>query len=134
MTFNYLFADTVVRIKNAQSVKKNYVIVHFSNLIINVLTILVNYGYIDKIRKICIRKNIFMIKVFLKYKGLSLVPVIREFTIVSKPGRRIFFSCKKINCFYEGLGIIVISTSKGVITDSKAKQIKIGGEVLCKIF
>ncbi len=99
-----------------------------------VLNLLNKAGYIDSIEKIEQRKGVSMIKVYLKYEGKNDTPVIKEFNVVSKPGKRIFKSYKEINKLYGGLGMVILSTSKGIITDSDAKDIKAGGEVLCNIF
>jgi small subunit ribosomal protein S8 len=134
MSHNHLLSDTIARIKNAQLVKKSYTVVYFSKLIHMVLTLLNKAGYIDSIEKIEQRKGVSMIKVYLKYEGKNDTPVIKEFNVVSKPGKRIFKSYKEINKLYGGLGMVILSTSKGIITDSDAKDIKAGGEVLCNIF
>ncbi|MSO13363.1 30S ribosomal protein S8 [Candidatus Aquarickettsia rohweri] len=134
MSQNHLLSDTIARIKNAQLVKKSYAIVYFSKLIHMVLNLLNKAGYIDSIEKIEQRKGVSMIKVYLKYEGKNDTPVIKEFNVVSKPGKRIFKSYKEINKLYGGLGMVILSTSKGIITDSDAKDIKAGGEVLCNIF
>ena len=134
MSQNHLLSDTIARIKNAQLVKKSYTVVYFSKLIHMVLTLLNKAGYIDSIEKIEQRKGVSMIKVYLKYEGKNDTPVIKEFNVVSKPGKRIFKSYKEINKLYGGLGMVILSTSKGIITDSDAKDIKAGGEVLCNIF
>ena len=134
MSQNHLLSDTVARIKNAQLVKKQYTIVYFSKLIQMVLNLLVKAGYIANIEKIEERKGVSMIKVFLKYEGKLDTPVIKEFNVVSKPGKRVFKSYKELNKVYGGLGMTILSTSKGIITDSDAKNIKSGGEVLCNIF
>ena len=134
MSQNHLLSDTIARIKNAQLVKKSYTVVYFSKLIYMVLTLLTKAGYIDSIEKIEQRKGVSMIKVYLKYEGKNDTPVIKEFNVVSKPGKRIFKSYKEINKLYGGLGMVILSTSKGIITDSDAKDIKAGGEVLCNIF
>ena len=134
MSQNHLLSDTIARIKNAQLVKKSYTVVYFSKLIHMVLTLLNKAGYIDSIEKLDKRKGVSMIKVYLKYEGKNDAPVIKEFNVVSKPGKRIFKSYKEINKLYGGLGMVILSTSKGIITDSDAKDIKAGGEVLCNIF
>jgi len=134
MSQNHLISDTISRINNAQSVKKQYTVVHFSNLIEMVLNLIVKLGYISSYEKLEVRKGVYMIKVFLKYENKSNTPVIREFNVVSKPGKRVFKSYKEIDKLYGGLGTTILSTSKGVMTDSEAWDNKAGGEVLCNIF
>ena len=134
MSQTHLLSDTIARINNAQAVKQNSTIVHYSKNIEKVLKVLIASGYIINIKKLDIRKGVSMIRVYLKYEGKSQNPVISEFNIVSKPGKRIFKSYKKLDKIYGGLGTTVLSTSQGVITDNEARLIKAGGEVLCNIF
>lgn len=134
MSQTHLLSDTIARINNSQAVKQRYVVVYYSKNIEKVLRVLITSGYIDSIKKLDIRKGVSMIKVHLKYEGKTQNPVISQFNIVSKPGKRIYRSYKKLNKIYGGLGTTVLSTSKGVITDSEARSIKAGGEVLCNIF
>ena len=134
MSYNCLLSDMIVRIKNSQLVKKKYVIVNFSNLIESVCKLLMKIGYISKFEKVVIGKNIFKVKIFLKYTGVLFVPAIKEFTLISKPGRRIFISYKRIDNLCSKLGIVIVSTSAGILTKSRAKHLKLGGEVLFNIF
>jgi len=134
MSQTHLLSDAIARINNAQSVKQNSTIVYYSKNIEKVLKVLIASGYIINIKKIDIRKGVSMIRVYLKYEGKSQNPVISEFNVVSKPGKRIFKSYKNLDKIYGGLGITVLSTSQGIITDNEARSIKAGGEVLCNIF
>ena len=134
MSQTHLLSDTIARIKNAQLVKKQYVIVYYSKIIEKVLTVLLTAGYIFSVEKYEERKGIYMIKVGLKYLGKLACPVIKEFSVVSKPGRKVFQSCSNLKKVYGGLGLTVLSTSKGVINDTEARDIKVGGEILCNIF
>ena len=134
MSQTHLLSDTIARIKNAQAVKKQYTIVHCSKKIERVLDVLLKAGYISNIEKYEVRKGIHMIKVGLKYEGKLSYPVIKEFNVVSKPGKKVFKSYKDVNKRYGGLGMTVLSTSRGIINDNEARDIKAGGEILCNIF
>lgn len=134
MNCNYLLSDTLARIKNAQLVKKKYVISNFSKFILRVLYILKKQSYIFDFKKIYIRKNIFCFKIFLMYRGLSYIPIVKNFIVISKPSRRIFISHTQISYFCNKPGIIILSTSRGIITGNEAKHYKAGGELLFNIF
>ncbi|MBY0580066.1 30S ribosomal protein S8 [Candidatus Bandiella numerosa] len=134
MSQTHLLSDTIARIKNAQLVKKQYTIVHCSKKIEQVLDVLLKAGYVSNVEKYEVRKGVHMIKVGLKYEGKLSCPVIKEFNVVSKPGKKVFKSYKDVNKMYGGLGMTVLSTSKGIINDNEARDIKAGGEILCNIF
>jgi len=134
MSQTHLLSDTIARIKNAQLVHKRYTTVYFSKTIQLVLGVLLKAGYILSSEKYEQKKGIYMIKVGLKYEGKLDVPVIKEFSVISKPGKKVFKSYKDIGSMYGGLGLTILSTSKGVINDTEARSIKAGGEVLCNIF
>ena len=134
MSQMHLLSDTIARIRNAQLVRKPYTVVYYSKIIENVLKVLLKEDYISEIEKFEERKGIFKIKVYLKYENKSNDPVISEINVVSKPGRRVFKSYKDLDKLYGGLGTVLLSTSKGVITDNEARNMKAGGEVLCSVF
>ncbi|MBF8246630.1 MAG: 30S ribosomal protein S8 [Rickettsia sp.] len=130
MSMSDNIADMLTRIRNGQSVSLLSVHVDFSRLKLKILDILLKEGYIkdymhDK------SKNILNIK--LKYTKNSS-PVIKEISRVSKPSRRFYTSVNKIRNFYNGLGIQILSTSKGVLSHKDAKALNVGGEILCKVF
>ena len=134
MSQNHLLSDSIARIKNAQLVKKDYVVLYFSKLIQMVLVLLSKAGYIGGLDIIEYRKGVLAIKAYLKYTDRNSAAAIKEFCVVSKPGKRVFRSYKKIDKLYGGLGIVILSTSKGIITDSSARNMKVGGEILCNVF
>ena len=134
MSLNHLLSDTLARIRNAQLVKKSSLVVHYSKLIKAFLETLLKEGYIDKLEEFEERKGVNRIKIFLKYFGDSNAPVIKEMKMISKPAKRVYRSYKNIDKVYGGLGVVVLSTSKGVLTDSEAREMRVGGEVLCNIF
>ena len=134
MSQTHLLSDAITRVRNAQLVKKQYSVVYYSKMIENVLNVLLKEGYINGIEIFEEKKGVLKIKVHLKYQKKENTPVISEIKIISKPGRRVFKSYKNLGRFYGGLGTILLSTSKGVITDNEARNIKAGGEVLCSVF
>ena len=134
MSQTHLLSDTIARIRNAQLVKKQYTVVYRSKIIENVLNVFLKEGYIDGVEIFEERKGVSKIKVYLKYEKKTNSPVINEIKVISKPGRRLFQSYKNLEKSYGGLGTILLSTSKGIITDNQARNSKVGGEILCSIF
>ena len=132
MTSFNLLADSVSIIKNGQNSFMREVRVPFSNLILNFLNVLKEEGYIGDVQVQELRKGVQFIFVKLKYyRGRSLIVSIN---VISKPSRRIYWTVDKFKEFYNGLGMFVISTSRGVLPVYKASKINVGGEVLCSIF
>jgi len=124
--------DMITRIRNGQMRSLSSVEIPASKFRAEILNILKNEGYIlnyelrqDKNKK----NNIF---VDLKYNQGN--PVIKEITRISKPGRRVYTKADSIPKIQNGLGIAIMSTSKGVMTDSDARKQNIGGEILCRVF
>jgi small subunit ribosomal protein S8 len=132
MTYSYLLSDAISRIKNAQLVRRSNVCVITSNLVNKFLKILLEEGYIANFN--IYKKYFNLINVYLKYDDINSFPVINEIKIISKPGKRMYCSYKNIPNSYNGLGLVILSTSKGVMTSHKAKKNKCGGEVLCQVF
>ena len=123
--------DMIARIKNAQVRNHKKVDLPSSKFKIKILDILKAEGFIIDY-KISDENNKSTIKVDLKYHSGN--PVISTFQRVSKPGRRIFSSAESLPKINNGLGIAIVSTPKGVMTDIDARKQKIGGEVICKVF
>ena len=132
MAFNDSLSDMLARIKNAHKANKTFTSCYKSKLITNVLSVLKDEGYIRDFQHIEIREGISNIKIDLKYhNGL---PVIRKIKRVSKPGIRVYSKINDLPKPYGGLGISIISTPKGVMSDQKARDNNVGGEVLCEVF
>ena len=132
MAFNDSLSDMLARIKNAHQAKKSFTSCFKSKLNMNVLAVLKNEGYIRDYKNIEIKKGINSIQIDLKYyNGL---PVIKEIRRVSKPGRRIYTKADSIPRIQSGLGIAIVSTSKGIMSDNDARLKNIGGEIICKVF
>lgn len=125
-------ADMLTRIRNAVLVNKTEVIIPFSKVKFEVGKILNREGFIERIEKTdeFDKKRPFL-RIILKYKDKS--PVVREITRISKPGRRIYQGYKEIPKILPSLGILIVSTSRGLMTNTEAKQQKVGGEVICEI-
>lgn len=124
--------DLLARLRNAQNAMMRNVKVSFSRINMNILGVLRAEGYIADFTEIDVRKGVKEIDVFLKYHQNS--PVIRSINRVSKPGRRIYYSSAEMPKFYNGLGVYILSTSKGLMIDHFARKLGIGGEVLCSVF
>ena len=132
MSFNDSLSDMLTRIRNAYMVNKSFTNCLSSNLNYNVLKVLKDEGYIRSYKKVDIRKGISNIKIELKYhEGVS---VIKKITRISKPGIRVYSKIKELPKPYGGLGISIISTPKGVMSDQKARANNVGGEILCEVF
>ena len=125
-------ADLLTRIRNAQLAGHKVVSIPSSNLKKKITEILHDQGYISNYKYY---SDNFQgtIKIALKYDRFKM-PAIRKLVRISKPGLRKYVGSNKVPRVINGLGIAILSTSKGVITDKKARELKIGGEVLCHIY
>ena len=126
-------ADMLTRIRNANQMRYHKVEVPSSKMKLEIARILKEEGYIEDFEQYSeSNKNYLLIS--LKYMGKSRQPVICKLERVSKPGLRVYSSSKKLPKVLNNLGIAIISTSKGVMTNLKAKELGIGGEILCYIW
>jgi len=126
-------ADMLTRIRNASSAKHDSVDIPASNMKKAIAQILVDEGYIKNYQIIEDDKQ-GIIRVALKYQGSSKTPVIQGLRRVSKPGLRIYSSSEDMPKVMKGIGTAIVSTSKGVMTDKKARRENVGGEVLAFIW
>lgn len=124
-------ADMLTRVRNGQSANKKSVLIPASKVKGAVLAVLKDEGYIRSVKDAELEGH-KAFEVELKYYNGK--PVMNEIKRISKPGLRQYRSSKEIPQVRNGLGIIVVSTSKGVMTDSKARENNLGGELLCSIF
>ncbi|MFQ0813229.1 30S ribosomal protein S8 [Brucella anthropi] len=124
--------DMLTRIRNAVGRKKTKVTTPASKLRARVLDVLQAEGYIRGYTQSEFENGKAEIEIELKY--YEGVPVIREISRVSKPGRRVYVSVKSIPQVANGLGISILSTPKGVMADHEAREQNVGGELLCRIF
>ena len=125
-------ADLLTRIRNANSAKHETVEVPASNMKKEISQILVDEGYIKSYEVIEDGKQ-GMIKITLKY-GDKKAKVLQGLQRISKPGLRVYASCEELPKVMRGLGVAIISTSKGIMTDKAARKANIGGEVLAFIW
>ena len=123
--------DMIARVKNAQERNHKDVELPSSNFKVKIAGILKNEGFIKDF-KVTNEKNKSTISLELKYHSGN--PVISTFERVSKPGRRIFSSAEGLPKINNGLGIAIVSTPKGVMTDIDARKQRVGGEIICKVF
>ena len=132
MSINDPIGDFLTRIRNGQQARHAVVAAPASNLRANVLEVLKREGYIRGFTKEQVRPGIAELKIELKY--VDGEPVIREIARVSKPGRRVYSKLADLPRVYNGLGISILSTPHGVMSDNEARAAKVGGEVLCRVF
>tara|TARA_Y100000590_G_C15185859_1_gene813055 strand:+ start:153 stop:551 length:399 start_codon:yes stop_codon:yes gene_type:complete len=132
MSFTDPIADMITRIRNAQLRTLNTVNIPNSKFRARILDVLKEEGYISDYKLTPDKKNKGFLVVNLKYNNGS--PVIREIRRVSKPGRRIYTRANSIPRIQSGLGIAIVSTSKGIMSDNTARSQNIGGEIICKVF
>ncbi|MCY4150800.1 MAG: 30S ribosomal protein S8 [Aestuariivita sp.] len=124
--------DMLTRIRNCQMRGKSVVLTPASQLRKHVLEVMVNEGYIRGFEDATDENGHPAIEISLKYH--DDLPVIRELKRVSKPGRRVYAPVDDIPFVRQGLGISIVSTSKGVMSDAKAREANVGGEILCTVF
>jgi small subunit ribosomal protein S8 len=126
-------ADYLTRIRNAQMAQHQTVSIPASNLKKKITEILYEQGYILKYKFEDSDGPQGTIYIALKYNQLTKRPVIRELGRISRPGLRNYVKADELPKIINGLGVAVVSTSKGVITDKKARELNVGGEVLCYV-
>jgi small subunit ribosomal protein S8 len=124
--------DMLTRIRNSQMRGKSTVMTPGSKVRAWVLDVLLDEGYIRGYERTTDANGHPAIEISLKY--YEGTPVIREIKRVSKPGRRVYMSVQDIPQVRQGLGVSIVSTSKGVMSDANARQANVGGEVLCTVF
>jgi small subunit ribosomal protein S8 len=124
--------DLLTRIRNGQQAGKSSIVAPASKLRENVLGVLEREGYIRGFTRVNDREGIDSLKIELKYNEGE--PVINQIMRVSKPGRRVYAKIKDLPKVYNGLGISILSTPRGVMSDHEARQANVGGEVLCQVF
>ncbi|MBU1038789.1 30S ribosomal protein S8 [Patescibacteria group bacterium] len=123
-------SDMLARIRNAALVNKSRVLVPYSNLKAGLAQILLDEGYIEAIGEETSPKRSLVIS--LKY--LKGKPAIQNLKRISKPGRRHYVKSDSLPKVLSGLGIAIVSTSQGLMTNKKARAAKLGGEVICEIY
>lgn len=124
--------DMLARIRNAQMRRRPKVATPASNLRARVLDVLQDEGYIRGYTRVELKGEPAQFEIELKYYNGA--PAIREIERISKPGRRVYSPVKGIPTVANGLGVSIISTPKGVMSDSKAREANVGGEIICNVF
>ncbi len=124
-------ADMLTRIRNAAAAHKEAAVMPYSKFKHNLATLLAKEGFVGTVSEV--PGKFKMLQIALKYDGQGQ-PVISGIERVSKPGQRIYLPSEKIPRTNSGLGLTVISTSKGLLTDRQARKTKVGGEVVCKVW
>ncbi len=132
MTFADPIGDMITRIRNAQLRASYNVKIPSSKFRAKILEVLKQEGYISNYKLLPDSKNKNSLVVDLKY--LNGLPVIKEIKRVSKPGRRIYARAESIPKIQNGLGLAIVSTSIGIMSDNDARTKNVGGEIICKVF
>ncbi|MFV3129807.1 30S ribosomal protein S8 [Niveispirillum sp. KHB5.9] len=132
MSLSDPLGDMLTRIRNGQKARMSVVLSPASKLRTNVLEVLKREGYIRGYSVEQDRPGVQSLRIELKY--FEGEPVIKEVHRVSKPGRRIYSKIADLPRVYNGLGISILSTPRGVMSDVEARAANVGGEVLCKVF
>ena len=132
MSMSDPLADMLTRIRNGQMANKPVVSAPASKLRENVLEVLRREGYIRGFEPLDLGSGKRDVSIQLKYQNGE--PVIRELKRVSKPGRRIYAGVRELPQVFNGLGIAILSTPRGVMSDAEAREQHVGGEVLCTVF
>jgi small subunit ribosomal protein S8 len=132
MSMSDPLGDMLTRIRNAQRAHKATVASPASKIRTYVLEVLKREGYIRGFSQEQVRPGVNELRIELKY--VDGEPVIREIDRVSKPGRRVYSKIADLPRVYNGLGIAILSTPRGVMSDNEARAANVGGEVLCRVF
>ena len=132
MSMSDTLGDMLTRIRNGQTTNKKVVDAPASRFRKTVLEDLKREGFIRNFEEKEMRPGINFFEIELKYYNGK--PVISEIKRVSKPGRRVYSSIKKLQKTYNGLGVSILSTPRGVMSDNEAREANVGGEVLCTIY
>jgi small subunit ribosomal protein S8 len=132
MSMSDPLGDMITRIRNAQRSRHSMCVAPASKLRANVLEALKREGFIRGYSAEELRPGVAQLRIELKYNEGE--PVIKEITRVSKPGRRVYSKIKELPRVYAGLGVSILSTPRGVLSDGEARAANVGGEVLFRVF
>ena len=135
---NDQISDTLTRIRNASKAKHHIVTVSCTKITEAIVIILKREGFIENYEIVASQEDssvlVSMIIISLKYFGKKQKPAITKLERISKPGARVYSRAKKLPVILGKMGIAIVSTSVGVMTDDEARKLKIGGELLCYIW
>lgn len=132
MAVNDPIGDMLTRIRNAQLRRRPKVVTPASNMRARVLDVLAEEGYIRGYTRVEQKGNLPEFEIELKY--FNGQPAIKEISRVSTPGRRVYSPVRDLKSVANGLGVAILSTPKGVMSDARAKEENVGGEVICNVF
>ena len=132
MSMSDPLGDMLTRIRNAQRARHTVCVAPGSRLRANVLDVLRREGFIRGFSTESVRPGVSQLRIELKYNEVE--PVIKEIHRISKPGRRVYSKIKELPRVYAGLGMSILSTPRGVLSDAEARAANVGGEVLCRVF
>ena len=125
-----ILSETLTQIRNGIMIKSSSTVIANTKMNYQILTILQKEGFIKSFKRISSKKLIL----YLKYKGKQRKPILTNLRRISKAGRRIYTNHKEVPTILGGLGIVILSTSKGILTDRDARFHHLGGEILCSIW
>nr|YP_009105612.1 ribosomal protein S8 [Xylochloris irregularis]AIT94352.1 ribosomal protein S8 [Xylochloris irregularis] len=128
---NDTISDMLTRVRNANLIKKSTVVIPLTRLNRKICIILQKEGFIRTFQENTLTRKL---RIVLKYKGLNKKPCITNLKRISKPGLRIYANHNEIPKLFGGIGVVILSTSRGVMTDKRARFLGIGGEILCSIW
>lgn len=132
---NYIVSDMITRLRNGIRVKKTSVSILSTNLTQSIASILKREGFIESIESPePALPGYKTLNLVLKYHGKRMIPAFSNLKCISRPGVRFYANSREIPQVLGGLGITILSTSKGILTDKEARQMGIGGEILCSIW
>ena len=134
MTMSDSLGDMLTRIRNGQQARKTVVSTPGSRMRSNVLEVLKREGYIRGFTSSVSEQTVNAADLSIELKYYEGEPVIREIKRVSKPGRRVYSKINDLPRVFNGLGISIISTPQGIMSDNEARAANVGGEVLCHVF
>ena len=127
---NDLLSDILTQIRNANLTKTSTTLISNTKMSRQILKILKKEGFVKSFTILSPQHLIL----YLKYKGRQRQPALTNLRRISKPGRRIYTNYKEVPTILGGLGVVILSTSKGILTDREARHYRVGGEVLCSIW
>nr|YP_010951802.1 30S ribosomal protein S8 [Laurencia elata]WMP11622.1 30S ribosomal protein S8 [Laurencia tasmanica]WMP12741.1 30S ribosomal protein S8 [Laurencia elata] len=130
---NDIISDTLTRIRNANLAKHQIVQIPATKMTRNIIKVLKEEGFIYQFEEVIENLRNYIV-ISLKYKGKNKQPIITELKRISKPGLRVYANHKELPKVLGGIGIAIISTSQGLMTDKHARKYGLGGEVICYIW
>ncbi len=132
MSLSDFIGDCLTRVRNAQMARHETVRMPYSKIVYSIMTVLAEEGYVQNVESVQNDNGFGELVVGLKY--MHGQPVIQHLKRISKPGRRVYSPIKKLSFVSNGLGMTILSTNQGIMTDANARRRGVGGEVVCTVF